>query len=72
MIRLPVVSIVWEGPNAIQNIRRLVAGNYKNYEPGTIRGTYSMSVCHFIKNQNGKVANQNVCHASDSTDEANR
>jgi len=50
MIRLPVVSIVWEGPNAIQNIRRLVAGNYKNYEPGTIRGTYSMSVCHFIKN----------------------
>ena len=72
MIRLPVVSIVWEGPNAIQNIRRVVAGNNKNYEHGTIRATYSMSVCHFLKNQNGEVANLNVCHASDSTEEANR
>jgi nucleoside-diphosphate kinase len=57
----PTVQMVWEGPKAVEIVRAMNgATNSAAAAPGTIRGDYAVSV------QN------NVIHASDSTDTAAR
>lgn len=55
----PVVVMIWNGPNAIMIVRRLL-GETKSFEaqPGTIRGDFGLSV------------EKNIIHASDAADRA--
>ena len=57
----PVVSMVWEGENAIATVRALAgATNPQNAAPGTIRGDLAL------------VTQNNVVHASDSPESSAR
>lgn len=57
----PVVAMAWEGPQAIQVIRKLVgATKYLDAQPGTIRGDYAVST------------GNNLIHASDSPEAAEK
>lgn len=59
MMRTPVVVCCYEGVDAIQTVRKLVGvTNGREAAPGTIRGDYGMS------------AQENVVHASDSSESA--
>ncbi len=52
----PVVASIWEGPNAINVVRKLIGKTFGfEAEAGTIRGDFSLSKSH------------NVVHASDSS-----
>jgi len=59
----PVVAMIVEGVNAIENVRKLVgATESKSAAPGTIRGDFShVSYAHA---DNKKVPVRNVVHAS--------
>jgi nucleoside-diphosphate kinase len=57
----PVVAAVFEGPNAVEQVRRMMgATDPQKAEPGTIRGDYSL----FIQT--------NLIHGSDSPEAAKR
>lgn len=57
----PVVVSVWEGPNAVEVVRRTIgATNPVQAEPGTIRGDFGLSI------------GRNIVHASDSPETAAR
>ncbi len=57
----PVVAAVVEGDDAIQVVRRVIGPtNPKDAPPGTIRGDYGLSIT------------QNIIHASDSKESAER
>ncbi len=57
----PVVAGVIEGEDAIQVVRRVIGStNPKDAPPGTIRGDYGLSIT------------QNIIHASDSRESAER
>lgn len=57
----PIVAMVWEGQEAVSAVRKIV-GVTKGYEAeaGSIRGDYAMS------------GSQNLIHASDEPDNANK
>lgn len=57
----PIVAMIWEGPNAVELIRRII-GTRKGYEAeaGSIRGDWGMS------------GGNNLVHASDSLENAKR
>jgi nucleoside-diphosphate kinase len=57
----PVVVSVWEGPNAVEVVRRTIgATNPVQAEPGTIRGDFGLSI------------GRNIVHASDGPETAAR
>lgn len=57
----PVVAMVLEGDSAISVVRRMIGPtDGREAPPGTIRGDYSLSI------------QENVVHASDSYESANR
>lgn len=57
----PVVALVWEGKDVIRQGRRMVgATNPLQSDPGSIRGTYAVSV------------GRNIIHASDSFESATK
>ncbi|HEC88109.1 MAG TPA: nucleoside-diphosphate kinase [Thermoplasmata archaeon] len=57
----PVVAMVIEGENAIENIRKMVgATDPKNAQPGTIRGDYAQHI------------GRNIIHASDGKETAEK
>jgi len=57
----PTVQMVWEGPDAVAQIRKMNgATNSLNAEVGTIRGDFALSL------------QSNVIHASDSPESAER
>ncbi len=65
----PVLVTVWEGPHAIELIRKL-SGNTlpAKAEPGTIRGDYSFD-SSFLANANDRSI-RNLIHASGDKEEA--
>ncbi len=57
----PVVVSVWEGPNAVEVVRRTIgATNPVQAEPGTIRGDFGLAI------------GRNLVHASDGPEAAAR
>ncbi len=63
----PVIAMVWEGSNAVSQVRKMVgATEPASAEPGTIRGDYA----HMnYKRADGKgIALPNLIHASDSVE----
>lgn len=65
----PVVAIVLEGVNAIENVRKIVGDTYPNQaQPGTIRGDYA----HISKDYANKNKRQvkNLIHASGNKEDA--
>jgi nucleoside-diphosphate kinase len=65
----PVLAMIWEGPHAVEVIRKIVGSTYPNTAPpGTIRGDYSFD-SPFLSNVN-KRSVQNLVHASGAPEEA--
>ena len=61
MLSGPVVSMVWEGKEAVATGRKMLgATNPLASEPGTIRGDFCIEV------------GRNICHGSDSVENADR
>lgn len=57
----PIIAMVWEGPNAVLNIRRLVGKTHpEEAAAGTIRGDYCFA------------RGENLVHCSDSKSSAER
>ncbi|GAB4285895.1 MAG: nucleoside-diphosphate kinase [Candidatus Dojkabacteria bacterium] len=67
--RGPVLAMVWEGPNAIEVIRKLAGKTSpKDAQPGTIRGDYSWDT---YDNANDELRSvYNILHASGNAEEA--
>lgn len=56
---LPIVAMVWEGPNAIANVRQAMgATDPSKAAPGTIRGDFALDISN------------NLVHGSDSPESA--
>lgn len=69
IIRGPVVAMVWQGPNAIEIVRKLAGDtNPKIAVPGTIRGDFSWD-SYEIANAEYRSA-YNIIHASANEEEA--
>ena len=65
----PVVAVVFEGHNAITNVRQLVGNTLPTFaNPGTIRGDYSLD-SPVLANEK-KRAVRNLIHASGNPEEA--
>lgn len=65
----PVVAILWEGPGAIEVVRKIVGPTFPaSAPPGTIRGDYSFDSAPF--SNVGKRAVRNLIHASGDEKEA--
>lgn len=61
MLSGPIVAMVWEGIDAVKTGRVLLgATNPLNSQPGTIRGDFAIST------------GRNVCHGSDSVENAKK
>lgn len=56
---LPIVAMVWEGPNAIANVRQAMgATDPSKAQPGTIRGDFALDISN------------NLVHGSDGPESA--
>ena len=67
----PVVAIVLEGVNAIENVRRIVGGTEpKSSPPGTIRGDFAHVSFSYADSNNLPV--KNLIHASSDENDAKR
>ncbi len=67
----PVVAMVVEGNNAIQNVRKIVGSTSpSNAEPSTIRGRFSTDSYDLADSQARAV--RNIVHASDAPETAER
>lgn len=65
----PVLAMIWQGPHAVEIIRKLVGPTYPQIAPpGTIRGDYSFDSPLFSNTNNKPL--RNLIHASGSVDEA--
>jgi nucleoside-diphosphate kinase len=65
----PVVAMVWEGPNAVKVVRKLVGDTVPaNALPGTIRGDFSWDSPELANEQQRPF--YNLIHASGAPDEA--
>lgn len=68
----PVIAIVFEGPHAVEIIRKIVGTTEpKSSAPGTIRGDFAMVESYEIADKKQRVT-RNLIHASDSPDNAKR
>ena len=67
----PIIAMVWEGVNAVENVRKLVGETApKEAMPGTIRGDFAhMSFAH--ADDEGKAV-KNLIHASGEKEEAEK
>ncbi len=67
----PIIAMVWEGVNAVENIRKLVGDTApKEAKPGTIRGDFAhISFEH--ADEKGKAV-KNIVHASGNHEEAEK
>jgi len=67
----PVIAMVWEGVNAVENVRKLVGDTSpKEAQPGTIRGDFAhMGFEH--ADTTGKAV-KNIIHASGNAEEAQK
>ncbi len=66
----PVIAMVWQGPSAIEVVRKIVGHTLPSKAaPGTIRGDFSYD-SSYLANK-GKRAIKNLIHASGNLDEAN-
>tara|TARA_Y100000310_G_scaffold340855_1_gene438057 strand:+ start:2603 stop:3091 length:489 start_codon:yes stop_codon:yes gene_type:complete len=69
MTESPVIAIVLEGVNAIENIRKMVGPTEpKKAAPGTIRGDYAHYTYGLADKK--KIAVRNIVHASANTKDA--
>jgi len=67
----PVVAIVFEGVDAVENVRRLTGETEpKTSPPGTIRGDYAHISSEYANKT--KRAVQNIIHASGTKEEAKK
>lgn len=65
----PVIAMVWEGVNAVENVRKLVGETApKEAQPGTIRGDFA-HVSFEHADDEGKAV-KNLIHASGNKEEA--
>lgn len=65
----PVIAMVWEGVNAVENVRKLVGDTEpKGAAPGTIRGDFA-HVSYDHADEEGKAV-KNLIHASGNREEA--
>lgn len=65
----PVLAMVWQGPHAVEIIRKVVGPTYpQEAAPGTIRGDYGYE-SPYLSNAN-KRSVQNLIHASGKPEEA--
>ena len=65
----PIIALILEGVNAIENVRKLVGETYPNEAlPGTIRGDYAHISKNFA-NENKKDV-KNLVHASANKEDA--
>lgn len=65
----PVVAMVWEGPNAVKVVRKIVGDTVPaNAAPGTIRGDFSWDSPEIANEQQRPF--YNLIHASGSVEEA--
>ena len=63
IVKAPVIAMVVEGPKAVMLMRKLCGATFvEKAEPGTIRGDYAL----------GSTDSNNVIHASDSVESAER
>lgn len=68
----PVISLVIEGPHAIEIVRKMVGSTEpRQATPGTIRGDYAMIESYALANDKSRVL-RNLAHASDSQATADR
>ncbi len=68
----PVVSIVVEGPHAVEITRKIVGSTEpRQAAPGTIRGDFAMIESYAVANDKKRVL-RNLVHASDSVKNAER
>lgn len=67
----PIIAMVWEGVNAVENIRKIVGDTApKEARPGTIRGDFAhISFEH--ADEEGKAV-KNIIHASGNHEEAKK
>jgi len=65
----PIIAMVWEGVNAVANVRKIVGETSpKDAEPGTIRGDFAhMGFAH--ADSTGEAV-KNIIHASGDPEEA--
>lgn len=67
----PVVAMIWQGPHAIEIVRKLVGStDPSKAPPGTIRGDFLFESAS-LANEAGRSL-RNLIHASGSVDEAER
>lgn len=65
----PVVAMVWEGPHAVELVRKITGHTLPlKAEPGTIRGDFSFDSSYLANT--GKRAIKNLIHASGDSEEA--
>jgi len=65
----PLVAMIWEGPNAIEQIRKIVGHTFPSAaQPGTIRGDFSIDSTYMSNTLKRSV--KNLVHASGSEKEA--
>ena len=68
----PVVAIVFEGPHAVEIVRKLIGSTEpRQAMPGTIRGDFISVESYVVADADGRAA-RNLVHASDSVENANR
>jgi nucleoside-diphosphate kinase len=66
----PVITMILEGPHAIEIIRKIVgATEPRAATPGTIRGDFAMTESYALANDKERVT-RNLIHASDSPENA--
>lgn len=71
MMSGPVVAMVWEGPEAIEIVRKLVGSTQpKAALPGTIRGDFAHVGYDYVDQNNGWMVN--IVHASANAEEAEK
>ena len=65
----PVIAMIWEGPNAIEQIRKIIGHTFPSAaDPGTIRGDYSIDSTYLSNTLKRSV--KNLIHASGNEKEA--
>lgn len=65
----PVVAMLWEGPGAIEIVRKIVGSTFPaSAPPGTIRGDFSFDST-FLSNERKRTV-RNLIHASGNREEA--
>ncbi len=71
ILQAPIVAVVLEGVNAIENVRKMVGATEPlTASPGTIRGDF----CHvsYAYADSKKIVVKNIIHASSSKEEAEK